>query len=378
MDSKEIQILVEKFIENSASSDEEDALMSWYRSANEQELEWLSEYAGERELTRLQMLTKINREIGHSQVRRLSWRWIAAASVLLILSTGGYFALYRDTQHVKIAKVQTHDIAPGHNQATLTLANGQKIILTKRMSGNLAKQGNMLIQINNHSALAYTGSAASDDSPIQYNTMSTAKGEQSPFPLVLADGTKVWLNAQSSITFPTTFHGNERVVKIEGEAYFEVVHNSSKPFKVQANGQTIEDIGTHFNVNAYVDEPVIKTTLIEGSVRIIKGTKTAIINPGQQAITRVGNNLITVENADSEDAIAWKSGLFSFRKSDIQAVMRQLSRWYNVDIIYEGQIPHRLFNGEIHRNLNASNVLKVLSFYKVNFRIDGQKIFVKE
>jgi transmembrane sensor len=310
---------------------------------------------------------------GSIPVYKRMWPRIAvAASILLALSAGGYFFLHK--QPVQVAQNQEQDIAPGHNQATLTLANGNKIILTKGLNGKLAQQGNTAITVNAGNAIAYQSQQTTADAVIQYNTLSTARGEQSPYPLILPDGSKAWLNASSSITFPTTFAGNDRTVTVTGEAYFEVVHNSEKPFRVKIKDQTIQDIGTHFNINGYDDEPAISTTLIEGSVKVYTNTATAILKPGQQSNSSNGH--IKVAQVDPDDAIAWKNGFFEFKDANIQAVMRQLGRWYDVDVQYEGSIPTNQFSGEMERSLNASQALKLLSHTKVHFRIEGKKIIV--
>jgi transmembrane sensor len=304
-------------------------------------------------------------------------RIAAAASILLVLSAGGYFLLHKNQPQQQIAQNQIHDIAPGRNQATLTLANGKKIILTKSLNGKLAQQGNTIVHVNNANAIAYTVSGTETDRPVQYNTMSTGRGEQSPYPLVLADGTKVWLDAASSITFPTTFNGKGRTVKITGKAYFEVAHRPAQHFSVNVRGQVIEDIGTAFNISAYDDEPVIRTTLITGEVKVSLANAPAsgiLLKPGQQAVN--DNNSLQVEAADVEMAVAWRNGLFQYQNADLQTVMRDIARWYDADVEYEGAIPAHEFSGKLQRDLNVSQVLDLLRFMKVHFRIEGKKIIV--
>jgi transmembrane sensor len=301
----------------------------------------------------------------------------AAASILLFLSVGSYFLFHKPLTQ-QITQNQQQDIAPGRNRATLTLSNGQKIILSKGLSGKLAQQGNALVQVNSGNDISYTVFAAKSNlgSKVQYNTLSTAIGEQSPYPLVLADGTKIWLNAESSVTFPTSFTGKERIVKITGEAYFEVVHNAAQPFKVIVNGETIEDIGTHFNINAYNYEPSINTTLLEGSIKVSAGSQNVVLVPGQQSLLLTTNNKISIKDADIEDVIAWKDGYFAYKKADINTVMRQFSRWYNVDVSYEGAIPTTMITGKVHRNVNASQALKILAYLDIHYRIEGKKIII--
>ena len=306
--------------------------------------------------------------------RRRFIRYASAAAVIAGLTVGGYFVIHQK-QRVQTAQNQPHDIAPGHNQATLTLANGKKIVLTKNLKGTLAVQGNTTIHVNRNTSIAYT--AANTTTAVQYNTLSTAKGEMSPYPLVLADGTKIWLNAASSITFPTAFPGKERIVTVTGEAIFEVAHNAARPFKINVAGQTIEDIGTEFNVNAYADEPNVKVTLASGKVKIVKDGKEALLNPGQMAITTADN--IKVADADLDAAFAWKNGLFLYDNEPLSSIMRQVARWYDVDVVYDGANPNKLFGGGVSRYKNVSQVLRKLELTgEVHFSIEGRRIIARK
>lgn len=298
-------------------------------------------------------------------------RITAAASIVLLLSFGSYFLIHKNPI-AKVAKNKVYDVAPGRNQATLILANGQKIILTKGLRGQLATQGNAIVKADN--AITYTASRSSS-TDIQYNTMSTVRGEQSPYPLILADGTKVWLNAASSITFPTAFNGKKRMVKITGEAYFEVAHNAAKPFVVTLPNQTVEVLGTHFDINAYTDESAVKTTLLEGSVKVYNDKSARVIKPGQQAILQ--NNELSVANVNTEEAIAWKEGYFRFDNERIESIMRKLARWYDIDVQYAGTVPDDEFTGVASRSRNISDVLKKLEYYNtVHFKIQGRRVTV--
>ncbi|WP_214071858.1 FecR family protein [Mucilaginibacter sp. dw_454] len=372
-EQRRLQELAHKMLQGKISAEEKAELNQWLARSDDSPIE-VPEMAGQND-DQLEALLfqKIQERIRPQKVIRPLWpRIAAAASILIFLSVGAYYVFHKQVPP-QIALIQKQDIAPGRNQATLTLANGQKIILRKGLSGQLARQGNTVIRVNGGSAIAYVPGQV--DAKIEYNTLTTAKGEMSPYPLILPDGSKIWLNSQSSITFPTAFSGKERLVKITGEAYLEVVHKADQPFRVAVKGQTIEDRGTHFNINAYDDEPVINTTLLEGSIKISVGTKTAVLKPGQQASTVNGSSLINVKSADVDQAVAWKNGFFQFNDADIQTVMRQLSRWYDVDVQYEGKVPSFDFSGEMERSLNASQVLKLLS-KKVHFRIEGKKIIV--
>jgi len=310
---------------------------------------------------------KISATIDGQQRRptRLWLRIAAAASILLFVSIGGYFIWHKNPADPTIITAK-NDIPPGHSQATLTLANGQKIILTKGLFKKVT-QGTTAITINN--GITYTNGLKGKAGVNSFNTLSTANGEQSPYPLILPDGSKVWLNAESSITFPTAFNAKERIVKITGEALFEVSHNARQPFKVQTQKQTIEDIGTVFNVNAYPDEPATRTTLISGKVKVNE----LLLAPGEQTD---GSHIQTVH---TKRYTAWKTGDFYFENDAIQTVMRQLSRWYNIEVGYEGNITKDGFNAQISRSKNISAILHILENTKgVHFRIKGRRVIVIE
>ena len=308
------------------------------------------------------------------------WWWPAAAAVLLIsFSVAAYFILFNHKGKQDMATTEStaqrfkNDVAPGSEKATLTLADGTKIILDNTSNGTIATQGNAVV-IKEDGLLAYNVDQAKSQNKIIYNNLTTGRSEEYKS-LVLADGTKVWLNSVSSIVFPTSFTGPERTVEITGEAYFEVAKNISKPFKVKANGVEIEVLGTHFNVNAYDDENIIATTLLEGSVKITQGTATAILKPGQQAQADKNNN-VKVINANIDEATAWKNGMFSFHDATIDVIMRQLVRWYDIDVVYENKVSKH-FNATIARTVQLSELLKLLELTEeVKFRIDGKKITI--
>jgi ferric-dicitrate binding protein FerR (iron transport regulator) len=365
--------LLDKYYAGLCTPKEEELVEAWFHKVNQTDDIQFSE--AELEEIHHEMWEEIQSRNNKTPVRKLWYNIAAAASILLVISIGVYFLPHQLKKVNQIAQNKKNELLPGSEQATLILANGQKIILTKGLNGKLVQQNNALIAINTDHAVAYK--ATGDRSKIEYNTLSTKNGEQSPYPLILSDGTKIWLNAASSVTFPTAFSGKERVVTVTGEAYFDVVHNAKQPFKVKVKGQVIEDIGTQFNINAYDDEPAMKTTLIEGSVKISEGSSTRFLKPGQQAVALKDDHKLTVKNADIAEEIAWKNGLFFFKNADLQTVMRQLSRWYDVTIQYDGNISKRSFNGEFHRSLKASQLLDILRYYKVNFKIDGKKIIVK-
>jgi ferric-dicitrate binding protein FerR (iron transport regulator) len=321
------------------------------------------------------ILEKERPSAGGSRVLRLRWIKMAAA-VLIFLTASLLFINRHANKKPAFANRQRgfNNIHPGGNKATLTLGNGEQISLNDQKNGTISRQGGSEVIKLANGQLAYNAKSNSTTNVV-YNTMSTPRGGK--YDLILADGTKVWLNAASSITYPTAFNESNRTVSITGEAYFEVAHDKSKPFRVTVQGQTVEVLGTHFNINAYTDEDAVRTTLLEGKVKITKGPEAAILAPGQQSIIRAKQVAITVENADTDDAVAWKNGLTSFKNANIREIMRQVSRWYSVDVGYKGEVSdQRTFTGEIPRNAELSDVLKVLELSKVHFEFSGNKLTV--
>ena len=357
--------LIQRVKDGNASDQDLHLYNTWFNKSQSIN-EWDDSELGNREEIKNLIKHRINERIDTARVekkiRPLWTKFAAAASVVLCISLGGYYILHKGRNEQTVYK---NDIAPGHNQATLTLANGQKILLSKGLNQKLA-QGTTTIQIDNQ--IAYT-TGSSAKAKIAYNTLTTAIGEQSPYPLILPDGSKVWLNAKSSITFPTAFNSKNRVVKITGEALFEVAHNDKQPFKVQTEKQTIEDIGTTFNVNAYTDEPATQTTLIEGKVKV----NNLFLKPGQQT------DGIYIKTVNTKRYIAWKNDDFYFENDNIQTVMRELARWYNIEVNYEGDMTSDGFTARISRTKNISTILHILENTKgVHFKIDGRRVTVIE
>jgi transmembrane sensor len=305
------------------------------------------------------------------------WRAAAAAVILLVLGASCFFWFKRSDTPLAANKTRAPvlktDVAPGGNKAILTLSDGSTISLEDAGNGTLAQQGNARVVKLSNGELAYraSGKAARE---VLYNTMSTPRGGQ--FRLTLPDGTQVWLNASSSITYPTAFTGKDRKVEMKGEAYFEVARRPDQPFKVLVKGMEVYEIGTHFNINAYDDESEARTTLLEGSVKITKGTSSMLLQPGQQASCGPDDLVSLVKDADVEESVAWKEGLFSFDGADLPSIMRQLARWYDLEVYYEGEVPKRHFTGKVFRNLPLSETLKILELSHVHFRIEGNRLTV--
>jgi transmembrane sensor len=311
--------------------------------------------------------------------RRTIIQWSAAA-IMIITGAG---LLYYSQNHsgntgLVVEQVKENDISPGGNKAILTLANGQKIILTDAGNGLLAEQSGVKITKMDDGQLIYTISgdiSLPSDGKVQYNTIETPKGGQ--YQVVLPDGSKVWLNAGSKITYPSVFVSNgERRLELKGEAYFEVARDKDHPFIVKTINQEIEVLGTQFNVNSYEDEFAVKTTLLEGSIKVVtdNGVK-EVLQPGQQSV--ITSDRMVVNEIDPELAVAWKNNLFIFESDDIRYIMRMVARWYNVEVEYEGMIPDDKFGGSVSRFENVSEVLKPLEATgKVKFRIEDSRIIV--
>ncbi|MFC0515306.1 FecR family protein [Mucilaginibacter angelicae] len=306
---------------------------------------------------------------------RSGWiRYAVAASILLFISVGAYFFIRSNHKTDNFTANTYKNIKPGGNKATLTLANGSTISLDDATKGQIAKQAGVKITKTADGQIVYQADAAGQGQAVQ-NTVTTPKGGQ--YKIILPDGTNVWLNAASSITYPTVFKGTERVVTLNGEGYFEVTKNKAMPFRVKSALQTIEVLGTHFNINAYADEALVKTTLLEGSVKVMSATNSIIIVPGEQAvINRTGNGAIGKQQANPDKEVAWKNGVFSFADEDIREVMRQVSRWYDIDVVYEGDIPRDKFFGEISRSSNLADVFRILELNNMKFTVEGKTVKV--
>ncbi|HEY1019142.1 MAG TPA: FecR domain-containing protein [Sediminibacterium sp.] len=306
---------------------------------------------------------------------------IAAAAIILMIVSAAFWWYYpAKSPEQPLAKLKppaTDVAAPADSRATIILANGQQIILDSNHNGVLANEGAVRIERADDGAITYKGAVAET----VYNTLLNPRGSK-PVSLTLSDGSRVWLNSESSLRYPIAFSGKQRKVEITGEAYFEVAKNPAMPFRVTIAGKgTVEVLGTHFNVNSYPDESNTHITLLEGSVRVaVLAGSPIVIQPGQQAVYNNAqtSGTVTVKNGVNTEAVmAWKNGFFHFEQADLYAVMRQLARWYNIEVKYEGKIPARTFGGEMQRDLNLSEVLKLLEKNKVHFQIENNQLLVR-
>jgi len=371
--------LAKKWQENTISPDEREEFNRWYNSSPKTLEE--DKDADEYELEQ-RMLGSILKEITPNVVKRPSYRrtaLFATAAVITILICFGLLSKIYLTPKVA-APVQSaiqYDALPGSNRATLTLDNGEKIDLAHARNGELKTDiltkvskisGNRLV----YSQLSRPGST--DHSQAIYHTLSTPRSGM--FQVTLSDGTHLWLNSGSVIRFPKVFENKERVVYLTGEAYFEVTKNRHKPFLVVTPKQTVEVLGTHFNVSAYEDETVTKTTLLEGKVKVasVNSNGFSVIRPNEQALSQA--NGIQVIKANASDAVGWKNGYFIFNHTDLRSLLRQFSRWYDVDIVYKGEVPNDFFQGQIRRDIKLNQALKILAFGDIHFKLENRKLIV--
>lgn len=391
MTEKEIKDLFAIFLNDACSENEVSMLMQECNTGNNIELlqELVYQQLGETPIITGQYSNEVEQVYGQikkhikSTVRKQSvlslWKKVAvAASVFFFVGIGALgFLARKEKKSTSITTIQKADVdfKPGGQKALLRLADGSTVVLDSAQNGTLANQGNTSITKLSNGQLIYSSNDKSGE--MLYNSVITPQG--GTYQITLSDGTKVWLNAASSLRFPTVFKGTRREVEVGGEAYFEVAHNASMPFIVKNGNAIIKVLGTHFNVNSYKDENDIKITLLEGKVKISSADekRSLDINPGQQAVVNPsGDNLSVNDDVDIESIMAWKNDLFYFNNADIKTIMRQLGRWYNIETEYEGAVPQREFSGKISRNTNASNVLKILEHSGIHFRMEDKKIIV--
>ena len=384
MEYQKLLDLIEKYEKDLATTAEAEELDQWYDSFEQEEGYVARMEEGERAVFSQRLFGQIDQQIEESLSRPILkiqpvFRWFAAAMVLITLGLGLYFYPgFREAGKVIYPSQYASRILPGGNKAILTLSDGSEISLTDAENGALTKQSGIKITKTADGQLVYDASASRSSSEAS-NTITTPRGGQ--YQVNLPDGTKVWLNAASSLKFPLTFTDQKnRTVELNGEAYFEVAKNKHQPFKVitavrpdqEGREQIIEVLGTHFNVNAYPDEESIVTTLLEGSIRL---NNKLTLKPNQQSIFAYDH--FYVVPADTEEAVAWKNGYFMFANEDLRSIMRKISRWYNLEIVYQGKTTDNTFIGTVSRFKEVSEVLNILELTRtVHFKIEGRKITV--
>jgi ferric-dicitrate binding protein FerR (iron transport regulator) len=369
---EELNELADKWLKGSLTPKEKDLLDQWYDLDIAESVDWTVNDESEEQLGR-RLLTGIQERKKSSFLFKRRWQIPVAAVLLITLSVS--IDLYISKQNIHEQVALAKEIKPGKSQAMLTLANGQRINLTDEQNGQLANQWGIRITKAADGKLIYrTDDVVNNNSAPEYNTLQTPVGGQ--WQIYLPDGSLVFLNAASSITYPTRFIGKERKVRLSGEAYFEIIHNKEMPFKVESQDQLVEVLGTHFNIMAYADEKVIKTTLLEGSVKVSHRTDIKLLHPGEQAqVTQ--NDINVISDVDLEDVVAWKNGYFNFNES-LESILTKIARWYDVKIEYKTQSdPELTFSGKISRSRNLSDILKRLEYNgDVHFRIEERRVIV--
>lgn len=392
--------LAEKWLNQTITEDELGELEQWYQQNQDNPVEIPYNFASSEQEHRERILSAIKQKatiqivepqsthrLAAIATRRLQFiKYAAAAAVLVLVSTSLYL-LYtgkykNEDRQQNVAKIR-EDILPPKQGAILTLSNGKQIVLDSAI-GNIAHEGGVSV-VNKDGSVIYNKSKArilKDE--IVYNTISTPKGRQ--YHLTLHDGSTVWLNAASSVRFPAVFTGRERIVEITGEVYFDVVHDDARPFIVHVSspegiGMQVEVLGTHFNINSYNDDGYAKTTLLDGKVRVTSSGNIAVLKPGQQAeVDQSANQPIRILNdIDLEEVMAWKNGIFHFNNANIRSIMKQVERWYDVDIVYEVPVDNLDFSGHVGKKGNVSHILKIMELTGlVHFEIKGRTITVKK
>jgi len=362
---KELQKIIQRYVSGTATPDEIRFVEKYYQYLDKQN-DILDQYPADEIAAMAEInFMAIKSKIDGTRKRKVVplYKYISAAAILLFIS-GLTFVFLNKNKPVEhnLTFSKKLDVLPGTDKAVLTLADGSKVVLDGNTAANISDRDGLKISRTKDGQLVYTildQSNLKTKSDIAFNTIQTPKGGQ--YQVILPDGTKVWLNAASSLKYPEVFTGNERTVELTGEAYFEVAKNKAKPFHVKNRHQDVEVLGTHFNINSYMDDQTIKTTLLEGSVRVSNGKSTKILKPGEQAIADIsGTGTIRLAvNVDTDDETAWKNGLFQFDNAGLKTILNQLERWYDINIDYSS-IPNKKYNGMVPRRAKLSEVLKML------------------
>lgn len=393
MNHKEAALLLEKYNKGIATDEEVRLLENWYSSESlgrkltddETDLDRLKEEIWEGTLKRSNLVAPPCKSKVKSFALR-TWGYSISAAAVIVLCLGILF-IQRSKHRFAVTMEIANRIPGGSNKAILTLANGRKIVLSDAVKGKLAEEAGVNITKTADGQLIYeikeASEANSNESEITaaFNIISTARGEE--YQVVLPDGSKIWLNAESSLKYPTSFKSKaDRRVELIGEAYFEIAKDKVHPFKVKTKDQEVEVLGTHFNINSYAENGGAKTTLLEGSVKVsplgngqhVLSERSILLKPGEQSVHQTGS--INVVQADLEQAVSWKEGWFYYKSTSLENVLREVSRWYNLEVVYQGRIPTDRFTGKVPRNASLGKFIKVLELSDIKFRIEGRKMLV--
>lgn len=378
MENNELKELLERYRNGSSTPEDKAFLESWYLTHNQSAPYIMPDNDRNEDVDRIWAV--IQKGLPPQKKNSLGYSLAIAASVLIFVAAGSYFLIHSKNK-ASTNIIVKNDIVPGKNEAILTLGNGKKVSLTNTGNGLITQQSGIKVIKSGNGQLIYKvinadAFVADDTKNTNWNTITTPRGGQ--WEVILPDNSKVWLNSASSLKYPEHFAGTTRNVELKGEAYFEVFHNVKMPFHVKCDRQDVEVLGTHFNITAYPDDPNIRTTLLEGSVKVSQPEKniTKLLKPGQEAmLSDIGIKVIEV---DAEDAIAWKEGIFLFNDDHLDEIMKEISRWYNVDVEFKDEtLKKETFSGTVSRFAQASEVLRKLEVLGgVSFRMEPHKIIV--
>ncbi|HMG06934.1 MAG TPA: FecR domain-containing protein, partial [Mucilaginibacter sp.] len=387
MTENEYLALCEKYLNGHCTPEEEARLKQYQDEFSMADQQWSESDMGDQDYMKHLLYSRLQQSMKVQDkpvIRKLNWRYAAAAAILVFLSAVIYIS-NKPSNNSKLSPknsiVFKNNIKPGSSRAVLTLADGSHIVLDNAKKGILTRQGGTAVTKSANGLIVYNFNRTRNQPPAvnHLNTITIPRGGK--YQIVLPDGTKVWLNSSSTLTFPTFFAGAGRDVQLTGEAYFEVARNKKMPFKVRLNNNTeVKVLGTHFNIMAYDDEPEVRTTLLEGSVKLTNNQGNVLLTPGQQGfIERKENAAFRVRDVNTAQAVAWKDGSFMFVNEDVRSIMKKISRWYNVDIAYTGNVTDRTFTGTISQFENVSEVLKLLQLTgAVHFKIEERRILVMQ
>lgn len=396
MNKEKLQTLLKSYLDNTISDEDFRDLLSYYKEIEREELDELIDphlreagggplFRGAKAQQVLAQIKKDPRFIDNNQVKIVTpihkklpgYTWLRIAA-LIVIALFVIFFISRSGQNKPAHTDQAQlAIAPGTKKAILTLANGQKINLNEVAVGELANEGNVSIRKTSSGQLIYdlSKSGLSGQLTAGNNTIETPKGGE--YHIILPDGTLVWLNSASSLTFPTKFSGKNRIVTLNGEAYFEVAHNKNTPFHVHAKGSRVDVLGTHFNISAYDDDPDFTTTLLEGSVSVSKNNRKSLLVPGQQSVVMNGSDNISVRTVNVEDVMAWHNGYFRFNDEDIKSILKKISRWYDVEVEYRNTKQSQQLGGMSYRTKSLNDLLIQLEkIGNLHFKLEGRRVIV--
>lgn len=380
-----IRELAQKWLEGKSTPEEQQEFNDWYNQFNDEQVELPAspQYARSTMERRIWEAIAFQTGIPHKEkVKGSKGYWVRYAAALIALVALGILAyvLFRNPVTSKTPKTMTQEIThpsnevlPGGDRATLLLGNGTQLLLDSSPNGHITDEGGTSIIKVKDGQLAYTHLENADDH-FSWNTLQTPKGGQ--YALVLPDGSRVWLNAVSRLRFPTRFTGHERMVELEGEAYFEITPDAQKPFHVKVNDMQVTVLGTHFNIMAYPNETAILTTLLEGSVNVTRGSAQTVLQPGQQASVDKATASIRILSANTEQAVAWKNGFIYLSNAEIPFIMRQIERWYDVEVRYPTGKPAGTLSGKVLRNLTLSQMLRAMEASGIHFKLEGRTLLV--